>query len=84
MQGRRSLGRGGDTGYRSSCFKLELKAPISTFPHFLNKNILKQEDAANAAKSAEIDRRFKAFKIAKCFLPPSMIGARLKNLVDLI
>ena len=55
MQGRRSLGTGEGTGYRSSCFKLELKAPISTFPHFFNKNILKQEHAANAAKSAEID-----------------------------
>ena len=68
MQGRRSLGRGEDTGYRSSCFKLELKAPISTFPHFLNKNILKQEDAANAAKSAEIDVS-KLLKLQNAFCP---------------
>ena len=68
MQGRRSLGRGEDTGYRSSCFKLELKAPISTFPHFLNKNILKQEHAANAAKSAEIDVS-KLLKLQNIFCP---------------
>ena len=55
MQGCRSLGREEDTGYRSSCFKLELKAPVSIFLHPFNKSVLKQQYAQNAAKNKEID-----------------------------
>ena len=73
MQGRRGLGRGKGTGYRPFCFKLELKAPVFTFPHFFNKNILRQEHAENAAKTAEIDVS-ELLKLQYVFRPQPWLG----------
>ena len=73
MQGCRSLGRGEDTGYRSSCFKLELKAPVSIFLHPFNKSVLKQEYVQNAAKNKEIAVS-ELLKLQNVLRPQSWLG----------
>ena len=60
---------GGDHKAQASCKHIAWKAPFSVFPRLFNKNILKQQHAENAAKSAEIDVK-ELLKLLKVVLQP--------------
>ena len=80
MQGRQSWECG--TEQRPPILKLDEKHPLLFFSVFLIKTFLSRNLQPKLQKCQ--NGRFRASKIAKCSsLPPTMIVAKLRKLIDL-